>query len=489
MNKYTPLFSSSILLVSNTSVFSADLIQVYSHAASNNLRYKSASVEYQLAEEKKNEILAEYDPELALRVTPSYGFISSGSSNTRSNGSSSYDSDGFEVDYSLGLNKPIYRKEINARLSQADSVLNQEQAILNSEKQALISRVATSYFDYLNAQNKLKYDLSEQQTIRQNANQLNSLYRAKRATITDLQETKSRLDQSIAATTLAKNSVNSARKDLSIITGQSYYSLATLNINRQFVRLEPTSINGWIKLANENSQAIVTAANEMEIQKKAISIERAASSSTVDLFARYEGTNNLGIGSSKSYSDADGKLGFEVNIPLYSGDRVLSKVRTAKLRYKKAQIDLGFRQREVLQLVKFAYQTVMSDIENIQALKRAVNSSDKTLRNIREGRKAGTRTMSDVLSSLREAYAIKRDYTQARHQYLLNIIKLKQAAGVLLVDDLRLINTLLTNDPRQTEYNMRTANNVQDEQYNGTYKPVNNIETTSGSLEDSWEIN
>ncbi len=490
MNTYKSILvlSSLLILTVNSSVFADDILQVYSDAASNSLRYKSASVDYQIATEKKNEIMAEYDPELAMRITPSYLFSSSGSTNTRSNRSSANSSDDFEIDYSLGLNKPIYRKNINARISQADSIIKQEEALLDSEKQALIARVATSYFGYLNAQNKLKYNLSEQRTIRKNANQLNNLYRAKRATITDLQETKSRLDQSLAATTLAKNSLDGARKDLSVITGQAYYSLATLNTNRQFVRLEPATIDSWIKLANENSHEIVVANRELDIKKKAILIERTGASSTVDLFARYEGTTNLGSGSSDSYSDTDGKVGFEVNIPLYTGDKVLSKVRSANLHYKKAHYDLGFKQREVIQQVKFAYQTVMSDLENIQALKRAVNSSEKTLRIIREGRVAGTRTMSDVLSSLRESYAVKRDYTQARLQYLVDIIKLKQAAGILSVDDLGFMNSLLIN-PTHVVPNLATAKTIQEYHQTRKHNPVRDVIVTSGSLEDAWRIN
>jgi len=462
------ILSGSLFLTVNGGVFAEDILQVYADATSNSLRYKSASVDYQIAEEKKNEIIAEYDSEVALRVTPSYRFSSNGSSSSRINGSNNT-----EVDYSLGLSKPIYRKQIDARISQADSMLEQEEALLDSERQALIARVATNYFAYLNAQNRLEYNLSEQQAIKQNLKQLTSLYRVKRATIIDVKETESRLDQSLAETASARNILEGARKDLGVITGQSYYSLATLDTNRQFVRLEPTTINGWMRLANESSHAIVAASRELDIQKKDIEIQRAGDSVTVDLFARYEGTTNLGSGSSDSYSDTDGKVGFELNIPLYTGNKVTSRVRRANLQVKKARYDLDFKQREVLQQVKFTYQTVTTDIENIRALQRAVVSSEDTLRIIRQGRVAGTRTMSDVLSSLRESYTVKRNYTQARYQYLIDIIKLKQAAGVLLVDDLRLINSLLgnhTNDLREVS----------------VIKPVESSIAVSGSLEDVW---
>ena len=154
MKKYTYLllFSSSLLLTANTSVFSEDLMQVYSHASTNSLRFKSASMDYQIAEERKNEIMAEYDSSVTLKVTPSYTFSESSSNNQiRSTDNNSGE---FEVDYSLGLSKPLYHRELDNRISQANSMLKQEEAFLDSEKQALLARITRTYFNFLIAQNK-----------------------------------------------------------------------------------------------------------------------------------------------------------------------------------------------------------------------------------------------------------------------------------------------------------------------------------------------
>ena len=472
------LFSSSFLLMANTSVFSQDLMQVYSDAASNSLRFKSASVDYQIAKEKKNEIMAEFDTDLTLKVTPSYTFSASGTSVSSSGRVTNNNADEVELDYSLGLKKPIYNKQLDYRISQADSMLEQENALLGLERQALLGRVAENYFNFLIAQNKLKFSLLEENAIRQNLNQLNILYQARRSTITDIKETESRLDQAISATASANNELDNARKNLGIMTGQTYYTLATLNTSRQFIRLQPAKLNDWLRLANTNSHEIMAANSEMNIQKKDISIQQADNKTTVDLFARYEGVSTVGGSSSKSFSDRDGKVGFEVSIPLYQGNKVSSRVRGANFKLKKAQYDLDLKKREVTQNVNLSYHTVMSDIDNIRALKRAVISSDTALRNIQRGRVAGTRTMTDVLSSLRESFQVKRAYDNVRYSYLLDIFKLKQAAGVLSVDDLRLVNNLL----EASDHDPIIVNSE-----NNTRKHAG-IESGEilGSLEDAW---
>ena len=49
-----------------------------------------------------------------------------------------------------------------------------------------------------------------------------------------------------------------------------------------------------------------------------------------------------------------------------------------------------------------------------------------------------------MLISLRETYGARRDYASARYDYLINILKLKQAAGLLNINDLAEINRWLT---------------------------------------------
>ncbi len=48
-----------------------------------------------------------------------------------------------------------------------------------------------------------------------------------------------------------------------------------------------------------------------------------------------------------------------------------------------------------------------------------------------------------MLVSLRETYRAQRDYASARYDYLVNTIRLKQAAGTLTEDDLFRVNRWL----------------------------------------------
>jgi outer membrane protein len=55
----------------------------------------------------------------------------------------------------------------------------------------------------------------------------------------------------------------------------------------------------------------------------------------------------------------------------------------------------------------------------------------------------GVRTSVDVLNAQQQLYSAKRDLLQARYSWLLSVLQLKAAAGVLNEDDLAATNKLL----------------------------------------------
>ena len=60
------------------------------------------------------------------------------------------------------------------------------------------------------------------------------------------------------------------------------------------------------------------------------------------------------------------------------------------------------------------------------------------------GFEVGTRTTVDVLDARRRLFEAQRDYARSRYDYLINLVRLKSAAGVLAPADLESINSFLT---------------------------------------------
>jgi protease secretion system outer membrane protein len=64
----------------------------------------------------------------------------------------------------------------------------------------------------------------------------------------------------------------------------------------------------------------------------------------------------------------------------------------------------------------------------------------------KESVKGGVRINLDVLNTQQQLVAAKLDLAQARYSYLMVLLKLHMAAGILGVDDLRTVATYFSTD-------------------------------------------
>ena len=56
----------------------------------------------------------------------------------------------------------------------------------------------------------------------------------------------------------------------------------------------------------------------------------------------------------------------------------------------------------------------------------------------------GTRTSVDVLDAQRDLFGARRDLAQSRYDYILDVLRLKSAAGTLAEEDLAQVNAWLS---------------------------------------------
>jgi len=62
----------------------------------------------------------------------------------------------------------------------------------------------------------------------------------------------------------------------------------------------------------------------------------------------------------------------------------------------------------------------------------------------------GTRTIVDVLIAQQQLFLARTEYSRSRHAYLVNELRLKQAAGILETSDLEATNRNLVVDANAT---------------------------------------
>ncbi|MEA3149224.1 MAG: outer membrane protein, partial [Gammaproteobacteria bacterium] len=144
-------------------------------------------------------------------------------------------------------------------------------------------------------------------------------------------------------------------------------------------------------------------------------------------------------------------IGLQVTFPLYSGGMVSSQVRQATYQQRAAKERVERVARQTEHDARDSYLGVLSEISRVKALRRAVESNTTALNATEAGYEAGTRTAVEVLESRRLWIQAQTDYSRSRYDYMMNMLKLQQAAGILSEQSLNQLNVLLRDQPRGVE--------------------------------------
>jgi outer membrane protein len=131
-------------------------------------------------------------------------------------------------------------------------------------------------------------------------------------------------------------------------------------------------------------------------------------------------------------------------VPIFSGGVVSSQVRQQVYLHRAARERLEGALRQAERETRDSYLGVLAEKARVQALKQAVKSNQTALEATEAGFDVGTRTTVDVLDARRRLFEAERDYARSRYDYLINVVRLKSASGVLVPADLGTINNSLT---------------------------------------------
>jgi outer membrane protein len=146
------------------------------------------------------------------------------------------------------------------------------------------------------------------------------------------------------------------------------------------------------------------------------------------------------------FTNANDSFGLQFSIPIFSGGITSAQTEQAVYLHRASRERLERTARETERQTRDAYLGVISDISRVQALKQAFESAKTALKATEAGYDVGTRTTVDVLDARRSVFIAETVYLRSRYDYLINGLRLKQAAGTLTMDDIAQIDSLLTMD-------------------------------------------
>ena len=362
----------------------------------------------------------------------------------------SIESDSETTRWNVEIRQTLFRWDQIVGLKQAGKVVAKAEADREAAQQDLIVRVATRYFEVLGAEDRLTSIHADRLAIARQLEQAQQRFDVGLIAITDVQESQAAYDSSVASEIQAKRELATARNFLREITGEYVSSLSAPGENFPLQNPNPADEQSWIDLAMGQNLALVSSRFDEQIARHEISFRRTGHYPSIDLVANTSSTDSTAdrnVDNSGLFpADSDFRndsISLQVTFPIFAGGRTSSRVREAVYLHRASREQLQRVTRETERATRDAYLGVLSEISRVKALDQAVASSRTALEATQAGFDVGTRTIVDVLNSQRTLYIAITNYYQSRYVYIGNVLLLKQAAGMLQIQDLEQIDRWL----------------------------------------------
>jgi outer membrane protein len=423
--------------------WAADLLSIYREAQIQDATYAGAKAQYIGAQEKLPQARALLLPNINFSAGAHYNDVDT---NYPNNVFPSGRRDFYDYNYGINLTQPIYRRQNDATYEQAKVQVKQAETQLSAASQDLMTRVAQGYFDVLLARANLSTIRSQKTAVAEQLEQAKRNFIVGTATITDSREAQARYDLVVAQELVGENDLEVKGRALEQIVGKPVGKLAGLSTPVTLNPPVPADMAAWVDQAYQSSLQVAFAQQSVEIAAQEIKKADAGHYPTLDAVGSL--TDNYGNSSAQGIgSDIKALVvGLQLNVPLYQGGGISSRVREAVAGQERARQDLESARRTVALQTREAFLGVTSGLGQIKALRQAVGSTTLQLESTKLGQEVGVRTAVDVLNAEQQLAASQRDLAQAVFNTIVNQLKLKAAVGKLAEADLADINSLLKED-------------------------------------------
>ncbi len=339
-----------------------------------------------------------------------------------------------EVTLSVSLYNSLTKLELEkSEIEESLAALRYQKANGN-----LFRRVVQAYFSILAAEDNLKFAQSEVNAIDRFLQQAISRFEVGLGNETDVRNAEARSSLANAVVIQADSAIENAWLELTAITRERPQKLEELNTDLEFVEPTPTRVDVWVNSALENNLDIAIQREVVEISSKAIGLAASDTSFFVKLAVNMK---DHGGDSQSVYEKSS--IGLTAGKSFSTGGHSAKRKKQARYLQQAEVEKLTALTRVVEHQTTNTYLNIISLINRIEALEKAVTANEVALSATEEGFHVGTQTSLDVLNAQRDLFQVQRDLQKSRYDYLQNVLLLEELAGTLDIVDLQFLNSYL----------------------------------------------
>jgi outer membrane protein len=354
--------------------------------------------------------------------------------------------------WAVSLNQAIFDLPAWFSFKSGKEVTKEAEATFAANQQNLIVRVVEAYLLVLRAQDNLEASKAQERAFERQLEQTQQRFEVGLIAITDVYEAQAAYDLSQVNRIVDENNVSVALERLTVLTGQSHSNLHILKDDFDITLPQPADRSAWVDFALQNNFTLQAASHREEAARqraKANQMGHAPRVSGNYSYQDYETQGDFtrkpstGFESNPDNQQEMSQWQIRIDMPLYSGGAISSNRRRAAQDFSAAREGRINLTRNTVTNARSLYMTVVSDASRVKARKQSIKSSTSALDATQAGYEVGTRNVVDVLNSQNTLFAAQRDYANSRYDYVVNLLRLKEQAGLLSPEDVYNLDSYL----------------------------------------------
>ncbi|MEP4145749.1 MAG: TolC family outer membrane protein [Halioglobus sp.] len=425
------------------------LLDIYELALENDAQLKSEEATYLANRERENLGLSALLPQIGA------DYSRSGSDTDTDSESLDFTDELATIDttttndtisegFSVSLNQALFDLPAWFSFQSGKELTKQAEATFAGNQQNLVVRVVEAYLAVLRAQDNLEASKAQERAFERQLEQTQQRFEVGLIAITDVYEAQAAYDLSQVNRIVDENNVAVALEQLSVLTGQKHSNLNILKEDFDIKPPEPIDRAAWVDFALENNFNLKAAKYGEEASRqnsKANALEHAFrisgnySYSDTETDGRRDIVPETTFNTSPFNSTNGDRWEVRVDVPLYSGGAISANRRKSAQEFNAARENRINLSRNTVTATRSLHMTVISDVSRVKARKQSIVSSKSALDATQAGYEVGTRNVVDVLNAQNTLFSSQRDYANSRYDYILDMLRLKEQAGLLSPED------------------------------------------------------
>ncbi|MGR6872135.1 TolC family outer membrane protein [Pseudomonas sp. HK3] len=342
--------------------------------------------------------------------------------------------------YALQATQPLIAPSGWYSYSSASAATDSSVIERRKAEQSLVVRISEAYFNVLRANAGLASSKAQEAAVKRQLEQTQQRFKVGLIAITEVHEAQAIYDGATVELIVAESQLDIAYESLALLTGERYDRINPLKETIPLIGPVPADRTYWEQKALGQNLDVLIAE---KTQLSAVGNHKSKISGhlpTVNLVGRYQVSDDESSLSANDEEVTSTYVGVNVSMPIFAGGATWAGQKQAYYQRQAAEKSYEAAQRSATLNIRSLYRQLEADVARITARKQATRSARSAMEATQTGYEVGTRNIVEVLQAQLSVFSAQRDYAYARYDYVIDLLKFRQAAGELSVADIDELN-------------------------------------------------